>query len=112
LIPPEEAEASGLSVLAGRSEELAPNSGKVFKFGTRPGIVVRDASGRLKAFSATCTHLDCTVQYRSDAQSIYCACHEGFYDLNGVPTAGPPPRPLEEFTVQESAGEITVSKVT
>ena len=110
LIPPLKPEASSLSVTAARSEELPPNSGKIFQFGTRPGIVVRGADGKLKAFAATCTHLDCTVQYRADLQHIYCACHEGHYDLNGVPISGPPPRPLEEYKVNENRGEIVVSK--
>lgn len=112
LIPPENPEASALSVVAARSEELPPNSGRIFKFGTRPALVIRTSTGELKAFSALCTHLNCTVQYRSDAQDIYCACHAGRYDLNGVPIAGPPPRPLEEYAVKESRGEIVVSRVS
>lgn len=112
LIPPENPEATSLSVVAGRSEELAPNTGKIFKFGSRPGILIRDSKGELKAFSATCTHLQCTVQYRPDLQHIFCACHDGHYDLNGVPIAGPPPRPLEEYTVNETRGEIVVSRVS
>ncbi len=112
LIPPLKPEAEVLNVVAARSEEVVPNSGLIFKFGTRPGIVVRSPTGELKAFSATCTHLDCTVQYRPDQQGIFCACHEGRYDLNGIPTAGPPPRPLEEYSVNENRGEIVVSKVT
>ena len=99
-----------MSVVAARTEELPPNSGRLFRFGSRPGIVVRSVDGRIKAFSAICTHLDCTVQYRPDLERIYCACHEGQYDFNGVPVAGPPPRPLEEFDVQESRGEIIVSR--
>ena len=112
LIPPERAEPATLTVVAARSDDLPANSGLIFKFGTRPGILVRTADGELKAFSATCTHLDCTVQYRRDHQDIYCACHEGRYNLSGLPTAGPPPRPLEEYAVKERNGEIVVSKVS
>ena len=111
LIPPSNPEAAALSVVAAKSDELPPNSGRIFKFGTRPGLVIRTASGELKAFAAICTHLNCTVQYRSDRKDIFCACHEGLYDLNGTPTAGPPPRPLEEYTVKESHGEVSVSRV-
>ena len=46
-------------------------------------IIVRTAAGDYPAFSATCTHLACTVQYRAELQHIWCACHNGHYDLNG-----------------------------
>ena len=51
-------------------------------------------TGNYRALSATCTHLGCIVQYRSDLQEIWCACHNGLYDLNGRNISGPPPRPL------------------
>jgi hypothetical protein len=35
----------------------------VFIFGSIPGLVLRNPDGELQAFSAVCTHLDCTVQY-------------------------------------------------
>ena len=60
--------------------------------------------------SAVCTHLSCTVQYRSDLQEIWCACHNGHYDLNGRNVAGPPPRPLRSFTVTEQNGDVVVSR--
>src|SRR5512133_3498658 len=80
--PPRVAEASQRSVTAGKASELRPNSGKIFQFGTKPGIVVRTPEGQIKAFSASCTHLNCTVQYREDSEGIWCACHNGRFDLN------------------------------
>ena len=65
---------------------------------------------RLKAFSAVCTHLDCIVQYRPEMKGIWCACHNGQYDLNGQNTGGPPPRPLEEYAVNLRGDEVIVSK--
>ena len=60
--------------------------------------------------SATCTHLSCTVQYRADVQQVWCACHNGMYDLNGRNISGPPPRPLEAFDVNVKGNEIYVSR--
>jgi cytochrome b6-f complex iron-sulfur subunit len=99
LIPPPSGEPETTSVVAAKADALAPNSGIIFKFGTRPGIVIRTPDGDLRAFSAICTHLGCTVQYKADTSQIWCACHNGFYDLNGNVVSGPPPRPLERFTV-------------
>ena len=81
LVPPPDAEPGTASVVAARASELKANSGKVFKFGNRPGIVVRTADGELRAFSAVCTHLECTVQFKADTSQLWCACHNGLYDL-------------------------------
>lgn len=108
--PPKIVESTENSVVAGRLNEFPVNSGKIFKFGSKPGILVRTDSGELKAFSAVCTHLDCIVQYRPDAKDIWCACHNGQYNLNGQNVGGPPPRPLEEFKVNTRGDEIVVSK--
>jgi Rieske Fe-S protein len=110
LIPPALSESQQNNVIAGTAKELKPNSGKIFKFGSRPGILVRTSTGELKAFTAICTHLNCTVQYRDDLQHIWCACHGGLFDLNGINVAGPPPRPLEQYEVNLSGDDIVVFK--
>ena len=110
LTPPEVPEAATLSVNAGSARTLEPNSARVVAFGSRPAIVVRTATGELRAFSATCTHLDCTVQYRPDLHRVWCACHNGQYDLNGRNVAGPPPRPLDVYDVNVRDDEIVISR--
>jgi cytochrome b6-f complex iron-sulfur subunit len=110
LAPPDIPEATTLSVSAGSARSLVPNSGRVVPFGSRPAIVIRTPGGELRAFSATCTHLDCTVQYRSDLQRIWCACHDGHYDANGRNVAGPPPRPLEAYDVHVKDDEILIAR--
>jgi Rieske Fe-S protein len=111
LVPPRSTESAASSVtLPFVPDELAPNSAKIFKFGNRPGIIVRTASGELRAFSAVCTHLGCIVQHRADLGHLWCACHNGHFDLNGINIAGPPPRPLETFVVNVRGDQIVVSK--
>jgi Rieske Fe-S protein len=110
LIPPAVSEASQSNVVAGITNELKPGSGKIFKFGSQPGLLIRTPSGETRAFSAICTHLNCTVQYRADLEHVWCACHDGHYDLNGKNIAGPPPRPLEEYVVNFRGDDIIVSK--
>ena len=99
LVPPASGESAAADAVAGRAASLKPNSGIIFKFGTKPAIVVRTGDGELRAFSAICTHLDCTVQFKGDVSQLWCACHNGFYDLGGNVVSGPPPRPLERFVV-------------
>lgn len=99
MIPPANAEPATDSVIAGKVSEFKPNSGAVLKFGTKPAILVRTTEGEFRAFSAVCTHLECTVQYKPETSQIWCACHNGIYDLSGNVVSGPPPRPLDKFAV-------------
>jgi cytochrome b6-f complex iron-sulfur subunit len=110
VIPPEVAEAPVNRVLASKLSELPANSGKIFRFGPRPGIVLRTPDGAVRAFSAVCTHLNCTVQYRPEFQNIWCACHNGVYDLQGKNIGGPPPRPLEAYKVDVSGDDVYVTR--
>jgi cytochrome b6-f complex iron-sulfur subunit len=110
--PPKQAEVEVSSVKAGKLTEMEKESGKIIKFGTKPVILIRTANDEVRAFSATCTHLDCTVQFRKDFGMIWCACHNGKYDLNGRNISGPPPRPLDEFRVVVQGDEILISKKT
>jgi Rieske Fe-S protein len=110
IIPPEVPESAVSSVqLAFTADEVPSNTGRIFKFGTRPGLILKTPGGELRAFSARCTHLDCTVQYREDLEHIWCACHNGHFDLNGKNIAGPPPEPLQAFDVNVRGDQIVVS---
>jgi len=110
LIPPPAADLGSDTVIAGRVGELKRNTGKIFRFGSKPGLLILTAEGEYRALSATCTHLDCTVQYRGDLHEIWCACHNGLYDLNGRNISGPPPRPLEAYDVHVRGEEIVVNR--
>jgi Rieske Fe-S protein len=110
LVPPAVADLGGDSVVAAKVNELKPNSARIFRFGSRPGMLIRTADGEYRAMSATCTHLSCTVQYRDDLREVWCACHNGMYDLNGRNVSGPPPRPLEAFDVHVRGDEIVVGR--
>ena len=110
LLPPAGTEASVTSVVAAKVGELTPDSGKIFRFGDKPGLLVMTENGTYKAFSAVCTHLNCTVQYHSGAKGIVCACNNGHYDLNGQVISGPPPKPLTEYKVTPKGDDIIVSR--
>jgi Rieske Fe-S protein len=113
IVPPPASESAASAVtLPFTAQEIPANSGKIFKFGSAPGLLVRTPTGELRAFGATCTHLGCIVQYRPDLGHVWCACHNGHFDLNGRNIAGPPPAPLEVFTVHERGDQIVVSKGT
>ena len=110
LVPPPVADLGGDEVIAAKVGDLKLNSAKIFRFGNRPGLLLRVGEGEYRAFSATCTHLSCTVQYRTDLHEIWCACHNGMYDLNGRNVSGPPPRPLESYQVHVRGDDLVVSR--
>ncbi|UCF18147.1 MAG: Rieske 2Fe-2S domain-containing protein [Gemmatimonadota bacterium] len=113
LVPPAAGESTASTVTLNlKPEDVAPNTGQIFKFGSQPAILVRTPGGELRAFSASCTHLSCIVQYREDIGHIWCACHNGHFDLNGRNIQGPPPRALDEFAVNVRGDEIVVSRVS
>jgi cytochrome b6-f complex iron-sulfur subunit len=110
LVPPPVPDLGGDEVVAAKLGDLKPNGSKIFRFGTRPALLLLTAEGEYRALSAVCTHLSCTVQYRNDLHEIWCACHNGLYDLNGRNISGPPPRPLDAFQVHVRGDEIVVSR--
>jgi cytochrome b6-f complex iron-sulfur subunit len=112
IIPPPIPEAATSRVIAAKATELAPGTFKTFPFGDQPGILIRSADGSYRAFSAVCTHLGCTVQYKQSDKLIWCACHNGYYDIEGRNVAGPPPRPLERFEVHVAGEDVVVEKGT
>jgi cytochrome b6-f complex iron-sulfur subunit len=110
VMPPPTPESSQHSVKAANIKDLKPNSAKIFPFGSRPAILIRQADGSFRALSAICPHLNCTVQFREDRKIIWCACHNGQFDLAGKVIAGPPPRNLEEYDVNVQGEDVIVSK--
>lgn len=111
LVPPKVQESTSRTVILSiKPADVKPNSGQIFRFGSQPAILVRTPAGELKAFTAVCTHLACIVQYRNDLNHIWCACHNGHFDLNGQNLSGPPPRPLEQYVVNVRGDQIVVSK--
>jgi Rieske Fe-S protein len=101
LSPPRIPEATTNQVEAGSTTdgEFLDKGYKIVRFGSEPVIVVKVSETDFRAFAATCTHLDCIVEYRKDKNAIWCNCHNGQYDLNGKNVSGPPPHPLAVYTV-------------
>lgn len=110
LVPPAIPDLGEDEVVAGKVGDLKPNGSRVFRFGNRPALLLLTAEGEYRCVSAVCTHLGCTVQYRSELVEIWCACHNGTYGLDGRNVSGPPPRPLEAFQVNVRGSDIVVTR--
>jgi Rieske Fe-S protein len=71
-------------------------------------IFVMRRGSRLVAFDAECSHQACEVAYDSNDEIFVCPCHQGLYDDEGEPIAGPPQRPLRRYKVEVSDGQVIV----
>jgi Rieske Fe-S protein len=72
-----------------------------------PCLLVRLTTSEFVAFGQKCTHLSCAVIPRPTEGSFHCPCHEGRFDLRtGVPTAGPPRRPLTRIVLELHGQDI------
>ncbi|MGO9255790.1 MAG: ubiquinol-cytochrome c reductase iron-sulfur subunit [Bryobacteraceae bacterium] len=110
LNPPTVSEAAVNEVAAGKVEDLRPNSGKIVRFGDNPVLLIRVSQTEWRALSAVCTHLSCIVQYQPERARIWCACHNGVYNLQGQVVSGPPPRPLQPYAVHIREDEVVITQ--
>ncbi|HWG28258.1 Rieske (2Fe-2S) protein [Actinospica sp.] len=70
-------------------------------------VVTQPSSGEFKAFTAVCTHAQCTVSTISN-NVIQCPCHGSQYSAkDGSVIQGPAPSPLTSKTVSVSGSTIT-----
>src|SRR4030042_1879917 len=72
LIPPRQTEAVTKRIIAAKAGELAPNSAKLFRFGSSAAVLINTSDGELRAFSATCTPLTSTVRYEGATATLSC----------------------------------------
>jgi cytochrome b6-f complex iron-sulfur subunit len=93
------------------AQKLPLGSVLMYKFGTRPALLIHHEDGRWISMTAVCTHLGCTVQYEPQADRIHCSCHGGVYNAyTGANVSGPPPKPLTLYKVAVNQDGILVSR--
>ena len=85
--------------LVGKVDEIPVGKAKEIMIQKKPVFVVHLEDG-FKVFSGICTHLGCIVKWEENKNRFYCPCHKGIFDKTGKVTGGPPPKPLDEFTVE------------
>jgi Rieske Fe-S protein len=60
------------------------------------------------AISSRCVHVGCPVNWVPAAERFICPCHGGVYDIRGMRTGGPPPRPLDRFYTRVQNGILEI----
>jgi cytochrome b6-f complex iron-sulfur subunit/menaquinol-cytochrome c reductase iron-sulfur subunit len=64
---------------------------------------------RVRAWSATCPHLGCTVNRSPTGQGFNCPCHDSFFDASGRRVNGPSPRDLDLLETRVVDGFVLVN---
>ena len=76
---------------------------------TKQLVYVKPDGENILAFSATCSHLGCNVNYDEQTGQFKCPCHAGMYDATGKNISGPPPRPLTRLEAKIEDGKLMVN---
>ncbi len=99
-------------LLVARVTDLPVGGAKLFAYPTEhhPAILVRLGENEYAAYSQSCTHLQCPVNYQHAKKQFFCPCHEGYFSAeDGRVLAGPPPRALPRYPVEIRDGEIWIT---
>lgn len=69
-------------------------------------VVERERS--LQAFSTSCPHLGCAINFDAGSSEFKCPCHRSAFDLAGKVKGGPAPRPMDSLELEESNGLVSI----
>ncbi len=75
---------------------------------SRGNVWMLKEQGKLTAFDPHCTHLGCPYRWDADQKLFLCPCHNGVYDKSGKVVSGPPPRPLDHYSVKVESGVVSI----
>ena len=96
-----------VEVPAGKPDDIPSDGVRLVQLAEGP-VMLEKAEKEVRAFSAICTHLGCTVQWHPEEKKFICPCHQGVYDFNGNVMSGPPPRPLQKLQVKVRDDQVFV----
>ncbi|MGA9118133.1 MAG: Rieske (2Fe-2S) protein [Bacteroidota bacterium] len=78
----------------------------------QPVVYIIKTGGTLKALSAICPHLGCTVPWNPGRNEFVCPCHGGTFSADGAHLSGPPRRSLDSLETRVSGGKLMVKYQT
>lgn len=81
-------------------KDLKPGEGAVVNSGGEETAVYND-NGTVKAASAVCTHLGCTVEWNAGDKTFDCPCHGSRFNADFTVRQGPAKRPLDPRDVKD-----------
>ena len=89
--------------------DIPENKGKIVEIDGKKCCLFNDA-GSIKAFSATCTHEEFTVQWNEAGNSFDCSLHGARYTVRGKVFQGPAEKNLNPVDIVIEGEEIKLKK--
>ena len=67
----------------------------------------KSKDGAVTAFSSTCPHLGCVIDYVAGDEEYFCPCHAATFQPDGAMVSGPQPRGMDEIktTIETIRGD-------
>lgn len=69
--------------------------------------LLKKPDGTITALSSICPHSGCSINAKT-AKTYGCPCHDSTFELDGVATDGPSPRPMDPLEVQVKEKDVFV----
>lgn len=73
--------------------------------------VVKQADGKIVAFSPQCTHLACAYHWEAGESHFVCPCHGSVFGIDGKVLAGPAPRPLDQYMTEIDNNRLKIGEL-
>ena len=110
---PKQLKARTRKLFAGKVDQYEVGNVQTFHDLQGNEILVKRGESRLEAFSSTCPHLGCRVEWIPEKQEFFCPCHRGGFDANGKAIYGPPADGNQNLyqvplTVDEASGVVYI----
>ncbi|MBV8842275.1 MAG: ubiquinol-cytochrome c reductase iron-sulfur subunit [Bryobacterales bacterium] len=70
--------------------------------------VVRTSQDTVVAYTPACTHLGCAYHWDNTMKQFECPCHGSSFSIDGKVTAGPAPRPLDQYATRIEDQKILI----
>lgn len=69
--------------------------------------ITKAQDGSVTAFSSTCPHLGCVIDYVPGDEEFFCPCHAASFQTDGNSISGPQPRGMDKLntTIKKVSGE-------
>ena len=88
--------------------DTIPEAGRIEVDLAMGPVELTRSGGEVRARSLWCTHFGCRVRWSEPDGHYLCPCHEGRFDAEGRPVAGPPTTPLRSLPVSVVGAVVTV----
>lgn len=100
--------SADLKKLTIHKSDVPSGEAKNIIYHNTPAVIINRPDKGYFAFSRTCTHLGCLVEYSKNNLKFICPCHAGIYDLDGNVVSGPPPKPLTAIPLKIEGETIII----